>query len=71
MEIEDSGSVNTEKMLRWTVTVLADGEDLILPLPEDMLQAVGWGPNDILEWIKKDDDSWMLRKKMPLANEGS
>lgn len=52
-----------EKMLRWTVTVDQDGDDLILPLPEDMLQAVGWGPGDTLIWTINEDQTWTLRKK--------
>jgi hypothetical protein len=86
METEDSGNlilnVDTpiidvditapaEKMLRWTVTVCADGDELILPLPDDMLVAVGWGPGDVLEWIKNNDESWTLRKKEQSGNEGS
>lgn len=68
METTDSGSINPDRLLRWTVTVLTDGDELILPLPEDMLAEVGWGAGDILEWIKRDDESWMLRKKEPLES---
>jgi hypothetical protein len=63
METTDSGSIDPDRVLRWTVTVLADGDELVLPLPEDMLQAVGWGPGDVLEWVQKDDESWILQKK--------
>ena len=63
MEVEDSGSVKPEKVLRWAVTVLEDGEDLILPLPEDMLEQVGWKTGDVLQWVKKDEETWMLQKK--------
>jgi hypothetical protein len=52
-------------MLRWTVTVLADGDELVLPLPEDMLKEVGWKTGDVLQWVKRDDESWMLKKKEP------
>ena len=60
MEIIDSDSV---KSLRWTVTVLEDGEDLILPLPDDLLEQVGWKTGDVLQWVKRDDETWMLQKK--------
>ena len=70
-EIDVNIATAPDKVLRWTVTVCEDGEDLILPLPEDMLQAVGWGPGDVLEWIKKDDESWMLKKKEPSVSEGN
>ena len=69
MEVDDSDSVKPEKMLRWTVTVLADGEDLILPLPEDMLEQVGWKPGDVLQWVCKDEETWILQRKEPSASE--
>lgn len=71
METNDSGSVKAEKMLRWTVTVCADGEDLILPLPEDMLEQVGWKPGDVLQWVCKDDKTWILQKKEQSGSEDS
>ena len=65
MDTENSGSINPDRMLRWTVTVLADGDELVLPLPEDMLKEVGWKTGDVLQWVKRDDESWMLKKKEP------
>ena len=63
MATDDSDGVKSDKILRWTVTVCADGEDLILPLPDDMLQQVGWKTGDVLQWVKKDEETWMLQKK--------
>ena len=71
MDSTDSDNLKPEKMLRWTVTVDRDGDDLILPLPEDMLQAVGWGPGDTLEWEEGKDGTWILRKKTPSENADS
>lgn len=65
MDTENSGSINPDRMLCWTVTVLTDGDELILPLPEDMLKEVGWKTGDVLQWVKRDDESWMLKKKEP------
>ena len=62
-------STDSDDLKTWTVTVEQDGDDLILPLPEDMLQAVGWGPGDTLEWEEGKDGTWILRKKTPLENE--
>ena len=62
MATEDSDNLKPEKMLRWTVTVDQDGDDLVLPLPEDMLAAVGWGPGDVLKWEEGKDGTWTLRK---------
>ena len=69
MDTTDSGDLKPEKLLRWTVTVLADGEDLILPLPEDMLEQVGWKTGDVLQWVCKDDQTWILQRKEPSASE--
>lgn len=63
MDATNSDDLKPEKMLRWTVTVLEDGEDLILPLPTDMLETLGWKPGDVLQWIDRKDGSWELRKK--------
>jgi hypothetical protein len=51
-------------MSQWTVTVEEDPEtgDLILPLPEDMLQLQGWVEGDTLEWTDNGDGSWSLHK---------
>lgn len=48
----------------WTITVEQDPEtgELILPLPEDMLELQGWKEGDTLEWIDNKDGSWSLQK---------
>jgi hypothetical protein len=50
---------------RWTITVEEDPEtgDLILPLPQDMLDIQGWQEGDTLEWTDNKDGSWSLTKK--------
>ena len=50
--------------LNWTITVAEDPEtgELVLPLPTDMLELVGWNDGDTLEWIENDDGSWTLQK---------
>ena len=71
MATEDSGSVNSYQAMRWTVTVQADGDELVLPLPDSLLEEVGWKTGDVLQWIKRDDESWMLTKKEQLGNGDS
>lgn len=51
-------------MSRWVVEVQEDDGGYILPLPEDMLQEVGWKEGDVIEWIDNKDGSWSMRKKM-------
>ena len=63
MATTDSGNLKS-----WTVSIEKDGEDLILPLPQEMLDEVGWKPGDNLEWVDQGDGTWEIRKKpMPLA----
>ena len=49
---------------RWEVTIEEDPEtgDLILPLPQDILDLQGWKEGDSLEWIDNKDGSWSLQK---------
>lgn len=48
----------------YTVQIEMDPDtlDLIMPIPEEVLQKMGWGLNDVLEWIDNMDGSWTLRK---------
>jgi hypothetical protein len=36
--------------------------DLVLPLPQDMLDEFGWNTGDNLKWIERDDGTWEIRK---------
>ena len=46
----------------WTVTVIEDGEDVILPFPDELLATTGWQEGDTLTWVDTEDGSWTLRK---------
>lgn len=48
----------------WTITLEDDPAtgDLILPFPDDLLEAAGWREGDTLEWIDNQNGSWTLRK---------
>jgi len=49
----------------WTVTVEeADDStgDLVLPLPQDLLDLQGWQEGDTLEWTDNKDGSWSISK---------
>ena len=39
-----------------------DGDDLILPFPDDILDKIGWKKGDSLEWVDNQDGSFTLRK---------
>jgi hypothetical protein len=47
----------------WTVTLEQDGEDLILPLTDEMLEGTGWQIGDDLLWEKAPGRAWTIRKK--------
>lgn len=50
----------------WTVTVeeAEDGSgDLVLPLPQEMLDLQGWKEGDVLNWIDNKDGTWSIAKK--------
>jgi hypothetical protein len=49
----------------WVITVEKDEEtgDLILPLPQDLLESKGWKTGDVLVWKDLGNGSWELSKK--------
>lgn len=52
-------------MTNWTVTVeeAEDGSgDLVLPLPQEMLDLQNWKEGDTLEWIDNKDGTWYIQK---------
>jgi hypothetical protein len=54
----------TEEKKSWEVIIEEDPEngDAILPLPQDMLDQVGWKSGDNLNWIDRGDGTWEIRK---------
>ena len=52
-------------MTHWTVTLEEDPEtgDLVMPIPQDLLDTQGWAEGDTLEWKDRGDGSWSLEKK--------
>jgi len=52
-------------MTSWTIT-LEDAEDgsgdLVLPLPQDLLDNAGWKEGDTLEWIDNNNGTWSMKK---------
>lgn len=51
-------------MKSWTAYVQQDGDDLILPLPDDLLEEMGWKEGDVLIWdIDQLTGQVTLRKK--------
>ena len=57
------------KAKTWSVTIEEDGEDLILPLSQEMLDQVGWMIGDILEWHNRGDGTWEIQKKLEQSDK--
>ena len=52
-------------MKSWTITVEENPdnpEELILPLPEDLLKEAGWVEGDTLNWTDNNNGTWSLKK---------
>lgn len=50
---------------RFVVTVEEDPNtgDLILPIPQEILDLQGWHEGDILKWHDNGDGTWSLTRK--------
>ena len=46
----------------YTIELIEDGDDLILPLPERLLEEAGWKEGDMLEWADNGNGTWTLKK---------
>ena len=51
--------------MSYIVTLEEDPEtgDLVLPLPEKLMEETGWKTGDELLWETKAENVWTLRKK--------
>lgn len=55
MEHKNSNKVHTVKLIE-------DGEDLILPIPDEILKELDLEEGDVLKWIDNADGSFALIK---------
>ena len=60
--MQESTLNDTTLNTSYTVTLEGDDEECFLPLPDDLLDNLGWYENDILEWIVNDDNTITIRK---------
>lgn len=51
-------------MMVWTAYVKQDGDDLILPLPDDLLAELKWKEGDVLIWDVHPNGTITLTKKI-------
>jgi bifunctional DNA-binding transcriptional regulator/antitoxin component of YhaV-PrlF toxin-antitoxin module len=52
---------DTNQNTDYTVTLDEDGDELMLPIPDVIMDELGWGDGDLLEWIVEGDQI-VLRK---------
>ena len=55
MEHKNSNNVHTVKLIE-------DGEDLILPIPQEILDELDMKEGDVLKWLDNGDGSFSLIK---------
>ena len=58
--------MSTLSINRWTITVEEDPDDpdnLVLPLPEGLLERMGWKEGDVLSWQDNKNGTYTLSKK--------
>ena len=55
----------------WTITLEEDHEtgDLIMPIPQEVLELQEWQEGDTLEWIDLNNGSWQLKKVDTITNK--
>jgi hypothetical protein len=54
----------------WTVQLEEDGDDVVLPLPQEVLDHLDLQEGDVLKWIDNGDGSWSLTKMQYDSDSG-
>ena len=60
----ESTSIDTTQNTPYVVTLEDDGENLILPFPDEVMDTLGWDDGDVLEWIVNEEDSTIIIRKV-------
>lgn len=55
---------------KFTVEIIEDGENLILPLPQAVLDHLDAKEGDVLNWIDNGNGTWSLTKKQYDSDSG-
>ena len=53
---------DTTQNTNYTVTLEEDGDECILPLPDEILDELDWQEGDVLEWVVNDDNTITIKK---------
>jgi hypothetical protein len=54
----------------WEVKLEQDGDDVILPLPQEVLDHLDIKEGDVINWIDNGDGSWTLAKTQYDSDSG-
>jgi len=46
---------DTNQNTNYTVTLEEQGDDLVLPIPDALMDQLGWEDNTMIEWSIEDD----------------
>ena len=61
--MQESTTIDTTQNTTYTVILDEDGEDLILPVPDEVLDSLGWLDGDMLEWdVNEENNTIIIRK---------
>lgn len=60
----ESTSTDTNLNTTYTVTLDEDGEDVILPIPDEVMDRLGWEDGCLLEWIVDEEDNTVIIRKV-------
>ena len=60
----ENTSTDTNQNTTYTVTLDEDGEDLILPLPDEVLDKLGWEDGCVIEWLVDEEDNTVIIRKV-------
>jgi len=55
---------DTNQNTTYTVTLDEDGEDLILPLPDEVLDKLGWEDGCVIEWLVDEEENTVIIRKV-------
>lgn len=61
MTTQSSTSNDTIQNTTYTVTLDEENDELMLPIPDELMVQLGWKENDLLEWIIEDDYIKLVR----------
>lgn len=61
MTMQSNTSNDTIQNTSYTVTLEEENDDLMLPIPDEIMNQLGWDDGDLLEWIIEDDYIKLIR----------